>query len=140
MRFLKNFEIIVTWILMVLIAIVVIASLLQVGYAILGEIFCTATPLINVSQMPSILGSLLMVLIGLELLQTVKEYLKEQKLHVEMVIMVALVAIARKVIIFDYKDTSWQYLIGMGVLFITLSAGYYMIKKGMQGKSSQTVD
>jgi uncharacterized membrane protein (DUF373 family) len=67
------------------------------------------------------------VLIGVELLETIKAYVKENVVHVEVVFTVAMIAIARKVIILDVKELSGLTLMGIGVIIIALSAGYYLL-------------
>ena len=70
----------------------------------------------------------MLVLIGIELLHTVKIYLQERNLHVEVVVLVAMIAVARKVIILDYKETSAPVLFGLAGLFLSLAAGYYLVR------------
>ena len=55
----------------------------------------------------------LLVLIGVELLETVKMYLAKKTVHVEVVFTVAMIAIARKVIILDVKELFSLTLIGI---------------------------
>jgi len=49
--------------------------------------------------------------------------------HVEVVFTVAMIAIARKVIILDIKEVSSLTLIGIGVIIVALSAGYYILTR-----------
>jgi len=66
----------------------------------------------------------LLVLIGVELLETVKMYLTQKTVHVEVVFTVAMIAIARKVIILDIKEVPSLTLIGISAIIVALSAGY----------------
>lgn len=84
---------------------------------------------LNSNQLLEIFGFFLMILIGLELLETIKMYLSEDKVHVEIVFLVALIAIARKVIILDVKTLPSLILIGIAAIIVALSIGYYIIKK-----------
>jgi uncharacterized membrane protein (DUF373 family) len=79
-------------------------------------------------MMMGLLGSILIVLIGIELLDTIKIYLKDDVVHVEIVILVAIIALARKIIVMDLDKYSYGMLIGMGVMLVALSLGYYLIK------------
>jgi uncharacterized membrane protein (DUF373 family) len=49
--------------------------------------------------------------------------------HAEIVIKVAMIAIARKIIILDVKDLPSLTLIGIAAIVIALSAAYYVIKR-----------
>jgi uncharacterized membrane protein (DUF373 family) len=70
-----------------------------------------------------------MILIGLELLHTIKTYLSEESIHVEIVFLVAMIAIARKIIVLELKDLDPLTLLGMAAVILALTAGYYLIKR-----------
>ncbi len=81
-----------------------------------------------------IFGGFLSVLIGIELLHTIKMYLIEDIVHVEIVLLVALIGISRHVIDLDYKHMEPITIFGLGALIVALSAGYYLIKKAGYSK------
>ncbi len=74
-------------------------------------------------------GTFLLVLIGIELLDTVKVYLKEKVVHVEVVVLVAIIALARKVVVMKIEEYSGDQLLGIAALILGLAVGYYLIKK-----------
>jgi uncharacterized membrane protein (DUF373 family) len=80
-----------------------------------------------------VLGAFLLVLIGVELLDTIKAYFHENTIHVEIVVLLAIIAVARKVILLDPSGMSANEfgfeLMGIGVVVVGLAAGYYLIKK-----------
>ncbi len=76
-----------------------------------------------------IFGGFLSVLIGIELLHTIKMYLKEDVVHVEIVLLVALIGISRHVIDLDYKHLDPITIFGIAALILALSLGYFLIKK-----------
>jgi uncharacterized membrane protein (DUF373 family) len=78
-----------------------------------------------------VFGGFLSVLIGIELLHTIKMYLKEDVVHVEIVLLVALIGVSRHVIDLDITHLEPITLFGISALIISLSAGYYLIKNGM---------
>ena len=61
-------------------------------------------------------------------------YLKEDVVHVEIVLLVALIGISRHVIDLDFEHLGPHTLIGIAALIIALSLGYFLIKKGMRMK------
>ena len=75
------------------------------------------------------IGFLMMILIGLELLETIKGYLKDDKVHADVVFLVAMIAIARKVIILDLDKYEAGKLLGMAAIILALGAGYYVCKR-----------
>lgn len=74
-------------------------------------------------------GAFLLVLIGIELLDTIKVYLRENVVHVEVVVLVAIIAIARKVVVLKIEELEGSKVIGIGILILSLSIAYYLIKK-----------
>src|SRR4030095_11700456 len=67
----------------------------------------------------------LMILIGLELMKTIVMYLDEHVIHVEVVMSVAMIAIARHAIDVDYKTAPPLAMVGIGIVIIALAVGYY---------------
>ncbi len=79
--------------------------------------------------MLTVFAFFLMVLIGLELVETIRMYLDENIFHVEVVVLVAIIAVARKIIIIDYYSTSYEILLSIAALMIALSTGYFLLKR-----------
>lgn len=128
MKFLKSFESMVIWVLVAMMVLVLGISLIQLGYTIF--IYLTDQPfhILDEKMMMGLLGSILIVLIGIELMDTIKVYLKDDVVHVEIVILVAVIALARKIIVMDFDKYSAMSLIGLSALLIALAIGYYLIK------------
>lgn len=74
-------------------------------------------------------GLFLNILIALELLENITAYLKKNIIHVELVIVTALIAVSRKIIIFDFakQDSTDMVAISFGVLALAVS--YWLVKK-----------
>ena len=73
-------------------------------------------------------GSFLNILIALELLENITAYLKKHIIQLELVIVTSLIAVARKIIIFDLNKYSDTDLIALGVAIICLAASYWLIR------------
>ena len=76
----------------------------------------------------------MMIVIGLELIETIKVYLVEEMVHVEVILLVTIIAIARKVIILDVKSAAPLTLIGVAAIILALSFGYYWLKIALDHK------
>ena len=85
--------------------------------------------LLNFKDILEVFGFFFMILIGLELIDTIKSYLTEERMHVEIVFLVAMIAIARKVIILDLKTLSAATLLGMAAIILSLASGYFLVKQ-----------
>ena len=88
--------------------------------------------LLNIDELLNIFGFFLLVLIGLELVETLKVYIVDEMVHVEIVFLVAIIAITRKVIILDVKYIEPLNLIGIACIILALSIGYFMLKKALR--------
>jgi len=85
--------------------------------------------LLDIGELLRIFGFFLLVLIGMELLATIRMYIEEDTIHVELVMVVALIAVSRKIIVLDYDKTDATTVLGIAALILALSAGYYLIKR-----------
>jgi uncharacterized membrane protein (DUF373 family) len=74
-------------------------------------------------------GVFMLVLIGIELLDTIKVYLKENVMHVEVVVLVAIIAVARKVVVLKIENIDGMKIIGIAFIIVALAVAYYLIKK-----------
>jgi uncharacterized membrane protein (DUF373 family) len=69
-----------------MLAVVVVLSRLHLGVLIAEEIWAPPRLLIRVQGLLEILGYFLLVLIGVELLETLKAYLRKNVIHVRVVL------------------------------------------------------
>ena len=74
-------------------------------------------------------GLFLNILIALEILENITAYLRRHVIHVELVIVTSLIAVARKIIILDLKNTEGIKVIGLGVAVSALSISYWIIRR-----------
>jgi len=85
---------------------------------------------LQINELLSFFGSILLVLIGVELLETFRNFKQDKTFNVLIALLVALIAISRKVIIMEIEgDPNDLELIGLSALIIALSVGYYLINK-----------
>ncbi|MCJ7445663.1 MAG: phosphate-starvation-inducible PsiE family protein [Methanotrichaceae archaeon] len=133
--YLERFQRFIVTVLIILMALVVLLSILELIYIIIIDIISEPILLPDISELLTIFGYFLLILIGVELLETFKIYLKEQSINVQVVFLVAMIAIARKVIILEPDQTPSVTLIGIGVIIIALASGYYLVKKSQDDPS-----
>ena len=132
--FLKKFERFIITCLVVMMVVVIFLATLELGWLIVKDVITAPVLLLEIEELLDIFGLFLLVLIGIELVGTLKTYLTENEVHVEVVFMVALIAIGRKVIILDVKELSSLTLIGIAAIIISLSVGYYLFKRSTREK------
>jgi len=125
-------------IILALIAMMMLAVLLstvELLIILVAELLKAPKYLLGIENLFEIFGFFMMILIGLELLESIRTYLDEKLLHVEVVFLVAMIAIARKVIILEVKDLDPLVLVGIASVILSLALGYYYVKKAIQSDS-----
>ena len=70
----------------------------------------------------------LLVVLGLELLDTLRNYFIEHRFRVEFLISVALIAVARHIIQLDYEHTSPWLVMAIALLIFSLAASYVGVR------------
>jgi uncharacterized membrane protein (DUF373 family) len=131
---LKRFEQIVVVSLIAMMAIVILVATAELALIIYKDLSTPPYFIIEIDGLLQIFGFFLLILIGVELLETIKAYLEEHVIHVEIVLEVALIAIARKVIVLELKDYSGITLMAIAALVISLAIAFYLAKRGRQEK------
>jgi len=126
---LKRLERTLLVVLTVMMAVVLVLATLELGYVLIIDILRPPYFILEIDELLEIFGLFLLVLIGIELLDTMKAYMVEKVVHVEIVFAVALIAVARKVIVLDVAKYPSLTLMAIGVIIIALSVGYYLIKR-----------
>lgn len=86
-------------------------------------------PVLLLSERPilELFGSFMVVLIAIEIFVNIIVYLRDDVIQVKIVMATALMAIARKIIILDYKATEAMLVWGMAALLLALSIGYWLV-------------
>lgn len=129
LNFFNRIENYIAYALLGLMTIVVVAATFEVAYVVFTDIFTPPGFFIGVEDLFDIFGLFLMVLIGLELMSGVFAYLKDHSIHAELMLLIAMTAVTRKVVIMDAKVTEPLLLFGVGFIIIALAVGYYLIRR-----------
>ena len=135
--FLDQFEKGVVSFLVVLMVLTVALVTIELAVLLVKDIAAHPRYLIGIDELLDLFGMFLLVLLGLELLETIKAYLVEHAIHVEVVMVVALIAISRKVVILDVKEMQSLTLFAIAMIILTLSVGYYLIARIFQNRRPQ---
>ncbi len=127
----EGFERVINVALLLMLAIVVLLATVDLGWLIIRDVLSPPVMLLDVNELLELFGAFLLVLIGLELLNTVKTYITKKTVHVEVVLLVAIVAIARKVVILEPGEMDGLSLLGVAAIILSLSVGYYFVKRSL---------
>jgi len=119
-------------ILAILLIIVLALSTVDLGVLIAQEIWKPPRFLIPVHGLLDIFAFFLLVLIGVELLDTLKTYFKTDSVRVRLVLEVALIAMARKVIILEPDNVSGMTLLGLAAVILALGLAFYFERQAQK--------
>ena len=136
-KLLKKFERYLVIGLLAMMALVVFLSTVELAVIIVQRMLSGKPQmfLLDISDLLEIFGFFMMILIGLELIETIKIYLVDESIHVEIICLVAIVAVTRKVIILDLYKLPPVALLGIAAIILALCIGYFYLKKGLSVKN-----
>ena len=82
------------------------------------------------NDLTRVLGDLLNLLIALEVLQNLTAYMRRKVVQIELVLVTALTAVARKVIVLPPgAENNPELLGGLGVVVLALAAAYWLVRQ-----------
>jgi len=128
LKTIEKFEHIINLGLLVMLAIVVVLATIDLGWMIVKGVLTPPVLLLDVGELLDLFGAFLLVLIGVELLNTIKIYVTKKAIHVEVILAVGIIAIARKVVILEPKEMDALTLLGIAAIIFALTIGYYVVK------------
>lgn len=120
---LENF---VSKILAIALVLVIFVALFDLLKLLTVDLFYTEPKGEFTAPLLKIFGMFLNVLIALELMENVTAYLRQHVIQLELVIITALTAVARKIVIFDSKSEG--DLSGLAIAVLSLSISYWIVR------------
>lgn len=106
----------------------VFLSTVELCYILISDIFKRHNLILEIDELLEIFGMFVLVLIGLELFESTQGHHKDKTIRVEVVVIVAIIAVLRKVIILDYGSLSSFTFLDVGVGIPCLGLTYLLIK------------
>lgn len=113
--------------LAVLMTGVIVWGVFDVMYVLYERLMEPPFLLLNINDILATFGAFMAVLIAIEIFINITVYLREDVIHVKIVIATALMAIARKVIIMDLEELTWEYVVAIAFVVLALSIGYWLV-------------
>ena len=126
----NKFERVIIFSLVIMMCLVLLLATIELGWIIIKDILTPPLFLLEIDELFEIFGLFMLVLIGIELLETIaKTYSSKNVNHTKIVMAVAIIAIARKVIILDVEKYSGLALVGIAAIILALSLGYFLVQR-----------
>ena len=138
--YLERFERAITHTLLVLMAGVVLLATIELAWILVKDVLSPPFFLLEIHELLELFGLFLMVLIGIELLHSVKTYIVRREFHLETVLTVAMIAVARKIIVLEPKELPEGTLLGIAALVLALALGYYVMRRSRQEKRDSDLE
>ena len=121
----RVFERIIVLFLMVLLMLVTTVAALELGWMLVKDLATPRELLLDREELLQLFGFFLLVLVGVELLTALKFYVRSGIVQVEVVLEVALTAIAQKVIVLDATKATGVSLLGEAAIILALAVAYW---------------
>jgi uncharacterized membrane protein (DUF373 family) len=115
--------------LLILLALVLAFATVQLVVTVITDTasrWNTVRSIDELGELRPVFSGFLLILIGLELMKTISTYLSDHVVQVEVVLTVAMIAVARHAIEIDYANTDFGQLAGTALLVFALTLGYYL--------------
>jgi len=125
-----------SFLVLILMTIIVSISIVELAILLYLDIFDPTDEVIflEIDELFRIFGFFFIILIGFELIETVEMYFRDNIIHAEVVLLVAVIAVSRKVILLDLEKYEPLAIIGLGIIIIALGGCYSLIKLSYRGK------
>ncbi len=113
--------------LAILMVIVILLCIADVVFVLYEKLMAPPKFLLDFSDIFKVFASFLAVLIAIEIFANITLYLRDDVIHIRLVIATALMAIARKVIVLDFSALAPEYVYGIAAVILSLGLTYYLV-------------
>ncbi len=114
-------------ILAILMVLVIFWGVGDVLYVMYNNLIAEPFMLLNLTDIFKTFAAFLAVLIAIEIYQNIVLYLSSNVIPLKLVLATALMAIARKVIIIDFKELIPMYIFSIATVVLALGIAYYVV-------------
>jgi uncharacterized membrane protein (DUF373 family) len=85
--------------------------------------------ILDIQDLLATFGAFMAVLIAIEIFVNIVLYLRDDVIHVKIVVATALMAVTRKVIILDFAEVSAMEVLGLGAVVVATSVAYWIVNR-----------
>ena len=124
--------------LAVLMTGVIVFGVADVCYVLYKRLMAPPRGLLEITDILATFGAFMAVLIAIEIFVNIVSYLRDDVIHVRIVLATALMAIARKVIILDYTTTSPQYIYATAAVVAAMALAYWLVVRTPRADAADT--
>jgi uncharacterized membrane protein (DUF373 family) len=136
LKYIESFQKILYYVILLFLALVLVFAMFNLICLVIQFLVNDGRYILESNELAQIFGYFLLVLIGIEFLDSVLTYLRDNVMHVEVIVMVAIIAVARKIILLE-SDSTETHVIGLGFMIMALGISYYLIRRSNREKDKE---
>ena len=121
-------------------ACVVLLATVELAWILVKDVLTPPVFLLEIHELLELFSLFLLVLIGIELLHSVKTFILRREIHLESVLTVAMIAVARKIIVLEPKEWPEGTLLGLAALVLALSISYYVMHRSRRERGNSDLE
>jgi uncharacterized membrane protein (DUF373 family) len=127
----QRFESAVALVLTGIISLIILVALYRLAAAVVTGLVLGALDPLEYEVFQAMFGEILTLLIALEFNHTLQYVVAREQsiIQTKVVLLIALLALARKFIILDLKDTDAAYLLGLAAVTLALGITYWLLRQ-----------
>jgi len=131
MTFYQRFESVVALFLTLLITIVIIVAVFRLFSGVVNGLVLGAMNPLDHTVFQHVFGEIMTVLIALEFNHTLHYMATRQQsiIQTKVILLIALLAISRKFIILDIKDTTAETMLGLAAITLAIGIVYWLLRE-----------
>jgi uncharacterized membrane protein (DUF373 family) len=126
----QRFESVVALVLTLAIGLIILVALYHLTVSVVAGLILEALDPLDHAVFQTVFGEILTLLIALEFNHTLHLVVRREQsiIQTKVVLLIALLALARKFIILDLKDMTPDYLLGLAAVTLALGAAYWLVR------------
>ena len=127
----QRFEGLVAAVLTIVIGLIILIALYRLTVSVTVSLLFGALDPLDPGVFQAVFGEILTLLIALEFNHTLQYVVErdESIIQTKVVLLIALLAAARKFIVLDFKDVSASQLLGLAAVTVALALAYWLLRE-----------
>jgi uncharacterized membrane protein (DUF373 family) len=128
----QRFESVIALVLTLIVTLVILVALYRLSVEVVGGLVLGALDPLDHKVFQTVFGEIITLLIALEFNHTLQYVVTrvQSVIHIKVVLLIALLSLARKFIILDLKETTPNELLGLAAITLSLGITYWLLREG----------
>jgi uncharacterized membrane protein (DUF373 family) len=112
-----------------LMVVVILFGIIDIVFVLYDKLIDPPIFQLTINELLETFGAFMAVLIAIEIFLNITLYIRSDVIPVKLVLATALMAIARKIIVFDYKHLEPEYISASALVVVALGVTYWLVQK-----------